>query len=758
MKINYKNVLSLLGCISGMACMSPTAQAQSLALNLSATGNNISIPSYTMDLTSGNAVTIQLDVKLHNLSQLQGMVFMSNGNTAAPLVSYYWNGDNKFHIERGDGTTTNNSLSPNGLFVANQWYNLAMVLKEDTVFTYLDGILISTDISGTSSYNASFTDNLFIGDRENGGVNADAEFDNIRIWTAEKTQAEIDSLRNTCIDGSDPDLSVLYTFEEGSGTTVYDLAMADGSQDATIAGTATWTTGTLGSTRSTIFPTACDNYSSPSGNYSWSTSGQYMDTVVNSHNCDSIITVNLQIFPAMTEQQFAVNSYTFCDSGTVSPSLTSSQAGINYYLLDNTSATIQGPVTGTGSAIAFNAFTENQTTSFHLKGQKTYADTAGYSYGNSYAQTAAMTLSQDFTFEAWIKNTITNTAWTGIVATSSTVPGTGGYAQLVFNGSGKLRTEVNGGAGYTLDGSAVVEDGNWHFVALTNDKDSIKLYVDGQLDASMKRPSSELFSMSRVINIADQRYEGGAGEVVIDNLGIFDTTLTAAQIKANMNRYFTGNESHLMAFYNFENNIGITGFTDLTGNFDATITGITSFDRVDGLRGISYCETQMIDSIAVTINTVDATATNASPTLTANATGATYQWIDCNNGNAPITGATSQSYTATADGNYAVVVTQNGCSDTSACMSVGNLGIANNALANYSIYPNPSNGTFTISLGKNYSQANVHVLDVLGKTVLSATLNHQTNTIDMSKSPKGVYFVQLNSEAGVSQIAKIVVE
>lgn len=40
---------------------------------------------------------------------------------------------------------------------------------------------------------------------------------------------------------------------------------------------------------------ACDNYTSPSGKYTWTTSGTYQDTLVNIWGCDSIITVELNV-------------------------------------------------------------------------------------------------------------------------------------------------------------------------------------------------------------------------------------------------------------------------------------------------------------------------------------------------------------------------------------------------------------------------------------------------------------------------------
>ncbi|MCB0541490.1 MAG: hypothetical protein KDE33_28545, partial [Bacteroidetes bacterium] len=46
-----------------------------------------------------------------------------------------------------------------------------------------------------------------------------------------------------------------------------------------------------------ISPTACNSYTSPSGNYVWTTSGTYADTLVagSSAGCDSAITINLTI-------------------------------------------------------------------------------------------------------------------------------------------------------------------------------------------------------------------------------------------------------------------------------------------------------------------------------------------------------------------------------------------------------------------------------------------------------------------------------
>lgn len=65
-------------------------------------------------------------------------------------------------------------------------------------------------------------------------------------------------------------------------------------------------------TDTTLNITACNTYTSPSGNYTWINSGTYMDTIPNSKGCDSVITVNLTINYATASMLTitACNSYT----------------------------------------------------------------------------------------------------------------------------------------------------------------------------------------------------------------------------------------------------------------------------------------------------------------------------------------------------------------------------------------------------------------------------------------------------------------
>jgi len=68
-------------------------------------------------------------------------------------------------------------------------------------------------------------------------------------------------------------------------------------------------------------------------------------------------------------------------------------------------------------------------------------------------------------------------------------------------------------------------------------------------------------------------------------------------------------------------------------------------------------------------STIDTSVTLSDTTITANNASASYQWIDCSDMSV-INGETSSSFTATASGDYAVIVTEGGCSSTSNCTTV----------------------------------------------------------------------------------------
>jgi hypothetical protein len=192
----------------------------------------------------------------------------------------------------------------------------------------------------------------------------------------------------------------------------------------------------------------------------------------------------------------------------------------------------------------------------------------------------------------------------------------------------------------------------------------------------------------------------------------------------------------------------LSGATTAIGNNDAsneifnTGTTVVTYTLADGNGNSSQF------SFNVSYQLIDVTVTVNQNVFTANGTG-TYQWFDCTN-NVSISGETSQSFAPTVNGDYAVIVSNNGCVDTSICNTISNSGISSqtmNALMGISIYPNPTNGIIYVNSTSENKNLNLSIVDVNGKVVYNHSgLNGKTNMIDIEKLAQGVYFIKINNE------------
>jgi hypothetical protein len=180
-------------------------------------------------------------------------------------------------------------------------------------------------------------------------------------------------------------------------------------------------------------------------------------------------------------------------------------------------------------------------------------------------------------------------------------------------------------------------------------------------------------------------------------------------------------------------------FPDGTTSTTATMY-TSSFTTSNG------CDSTIIT--ALSIQAIDNSVTVVDVTITANQTGATYQWIDCDNGNAPINGEVGQSFTPTATiGNYAVIVTIGNCSETSDCTLIDRSSIEDIVENSISIYPNPVTDNLTIDWEGAVTR--IEITDTKGKLLyveeVSAAQSHQ---MSIEAYSKGVYFIHVLTGEG----------
>ncbi|HRH38585.1 MAG TPA: T9SS type A sorting domain-containing protein [Flavobacteriales bacterium] len=265
--------------------------------------------------------------------------------------------------------------------------------------------------------------------------------------------------------------------------------------------------------------------------------------------------------------------------------------------------------------------------------------------------------------------------------------------------------------------------------------------------------------------------------------------MDAATIADQMNRSFCQAQPGLVAYYKFDqgigggDNTGITTLTDETGVNNGALSGFaltgTASNFVGGVvlgtqvsgalcPGGSYsfngqdltqpgvytvtipvsgsCDSTVV--LTLTQTTVNTGVAQNQNLLISQASGAVYQWINCAT-NQPIAGATGQFYTAFNNGQYAVVVTQNGCTDTSACYNVTTIGIEERQLPTARVWPTVTADELNIELSAPMRRADLRVIDMTGRTVLRRSVPVLLKTtFDVTTLVPGAYFIEVGNADG----------
>ncbi|MCD6067963.1 MAG: gliding motility-related protein [Bacteroidetes bacterium] len=177
-----------------------------------------------------------------------------------------------------------------------------------------------------------------------------------------------------------------------------------------------------------------------------------------------------------------------------------------------------------------------------------------------------------------------------------------------------------------------------------------------------------------------------------------------------------------------------------------TLNGTTynaSGTYTQNVTNVSGCDSTI--TLNLTINNVDVSVTQNGETITANASGAAYQWMDCTT-NLPVSGETNQSFTATANGDYAVIVTNSGCSDTSLCTNIAGIGMKDikTELNQVTVFPNPFSNMITVSATVMQS-ATIEICNAIGEKVYITEMKGTTMNIDLNKLENGVYILKLTN-------------
>lgn len=195
----------------------------------------------------------------------------------------------------------------------------------------------------------------------------------------------------------------------------------------------------------------------------------------------------------------------------------------------------------------------------------------------------------------------------------------------------------------------------------------------------------------------------------------------------------------------------ITGLAG--GTFSSTPSGLSinsSTGTIDvsgatpNIYSVTYTTTGTCPNsldVSITIETLDNTVNNASCTLTANQTSATYQWYACPS--TLLTGETNQSFSPSITGDYKVEITKGNCVIDSQCISITSLSLNTTEFkrnSNFSLYPNPSSDIIEI---KCQIGGDFQIVNILGEIVKTLSIEPNIETsVNISNLKEGIYLVK----------------
>ena len=560
---------------------------------------------------------------------------------------------------------------------------------------------------------------------------------------------------------------------------------------------------------SSISETACASYTAPSGQ-TVTTSGSFNDTIFSSQGCDSIITINLTINqPSLPTASVVASSDSICQGASVTFSANLTNEGVSpgyQWFLNGTQVSTSSSfgsftlanndeiylvMTSNASCISTSTVTSDTITM--VVGNPGAVSTISISEssnsicsGDQVTFTASITNGGNYPSYYWEVNGNAVGSNSNQLVLSNLMDNDEVFCSLISSDGCLLTTQSGSNTitmtvysiatpNITITGPSQICVGDNAIYASTSvDAGSSPIYnwyvnsnptsigSGPNLATSMLNDGDTLICV--LVNndpCTTVNYDISNGIIV----EVLTTVTPSISVVGDVN---PSCEGELVSFSStFSGEGSLPGFqwllngSNIAGAISPTYSSssLSDQDQVSCILASSLsCATVSnltSNAIQMTINPMPvSTVTQNGLQLTADEVGVTYIWVDCGNGNLPIAGATSQSFNVTANGQYAVVVSNGNCSDTSSCISINTVGINELPTINTQIFPNPVNEMYSIN--SNTAISRVLTLDLSGKLIqVNQVENSAQVNINSSVLNSGFYLLRIEFSNGMSKTERI---
>lgn len=513
-----------------------------------------------------------------NPSTVSGFPNILTGSQTALFI-------NNGQLAAGHAPGFNQVINPTPASIsAGTWTHIAVTYDAigGTMSLYQNGVLVSSaaapSYTETTMQIGSFSSSNFYG----------GKIDEVRFWSRALSGAEIAATMNCALTGDEPFLLAYYNFNEG-------IAGANNAGVTTLVNAKDGCTANDGTLVNFALNGPTSNWVAPGATISSNCPGAYENINVTGNSVcieTGDMTPSLLDFTDFGDYGYNPLVRTFIIQNTGSATLNISGATItgvdaaDFTITSFPAATVAPggstsitiSFTPTGALTARNAIvtinnsdTDEAAYTFAITGFNRGPGQALSFDGIDDSVYLPTPLSGSYTKEAWI-NTAALTSFPNIITGDSTA---------LFLNNGKLA------AGHAPAFNDVVDNTNppiiantWVHIAVTYDApaNTMKLYRDGILVATNTAAAPYLGEHRLLLGtFAGGNFYSG----LIDEVRIWNTVRTAAEIAGSMNCNLTGDEFFLLAYYKF--NQGAAG-----GNNPGETTLADSSDKCVPLNGTLY--------------------------------------------------------------------------------------------------------------------------------------------------------------------------
>ncbi|MBK8950533.1 MAG: LamG domain-containing protein [Flavobacteriales bacterium] len=342
---------------------------------------------------------------------------------------------------------------------------------------------------------------------------------------------------------------------------------------------------------------------------------------------------------------------------------------------------------------------------------------------------------------------------------------------------GRFRNSV--GTDFTIT-APVLEVGAWQSLALTYDGDTLRMYHDG-VEVGSIAASGTITNTVEPLHLGTLPFQFTDFLLngVLDEVMLWERALSADEVRCLVSGVIDGGDLTLKVHFDMDqgtpggNNTAITAAIDAVAGAQAPLTGFAlngpGSNFVAGaewgyVQELTLCQGETFDfggtlidtagtwvnalqgavcdsliTLIVDLTPVNVTVVQLNANLFAQATNATFQWLDCGNGFAQIPGAVGAQFTATANGQFAVEVTQSGCTDTSACFTVTGVGIGEQAVpGGLRLEGDPASGQLVVLNGRSGTAA-FRLVDAAGRVLRQGRLAGTRTVVPVEGLATGPY-------------------